>query len=188
MGSMETIQSVGEILAPLIMSTENVEKMRSFVEENAKLIFSDADSNATINLWPWVISGILFMLAIPVIISILSSLYVPFYSVYKAASSYDHGYGRSDYDEYDDGYGFDNKWDSEFRRRRRGPGKRPRKEADDDDYDYGSSSSSYNDWKNSDYYKSWDRQNRELEAGGEIGRNMVVGLAESVSNAVKMIN
>ena len=44
------------------MSTENVEKMRSFVEENAKLIFSDADSNVTINLWPWVISGILFML------------------------------------------------------------------------------------------------------------------------------
>ena len=54
---------------------------------------------------------------------------------------------------------------------------------DDDEDDY------YNDsWKNSDYYKSWDRQNRELEAGGEIGRNMVVGLAESVSNAVKMIN
>lgn len=64
--------------------------------------------------------------AIPVIISILSSVYVPFYSIYKAASSYDNGYGRSDYDDYDDGYGFDSKWDSEFRRRRRGPGKRPR--------------------------------------------------------------
>ena len=58
------------------------------------------------------------------------------------------------------------------------------KEADDDDYDY----SSYNDWKNSDYYKSWDRQNRELEAGGEIGRNLVAGLADTVSHAVQMIN
>ena len=44
------------------MSSENVEKMRGLVEDNAKLIFSDADSNVTINLWPWVISGILFML------------------------------------------------------------------------------------------------------------------------------
>ena len=44
------------------MSTETVEKMRGLVEENAKLIFSDADSNVTINLWPWVISGTLFML------------------------------------------------------------------------------------------------------------------------------
>ena len=125
--------------------------------------------------------------------------------MYKAANSYDPpGYGRSDYDDYDDGYGFDHKWDSEFRRRRRGPGKRPRvrlmamtmtdnslylwlqKEEDDDDYDY--SHSSYNDWKNSDYYKSWDRQNRELEEGGEVARNLVVGLADSFSNAVKMIN
>merc|ERR1712045_569971 len=187
MGSMEAILSVGELIAPLIMSTENVEKMRSFVEDNAKLIFSDADSNVTINLWPWVISGVLFMLAIPVIISILSSLYVPFYSIYKAANSYDNGYGRSDYDDYDDGYGYD-KWDSDsFRRRRRGPSKRPRKEADEDDYGY-NSSSSFNDWKNSGYYKSWDRQNRELEAGGEIGRNLVVGLADTVSNAVKMIH
>ena len=64
--------------------------------------------------------------AIPVIISLLSSLYVPFYSVYKAASAYDNGYGRSDYDDYDEGYGYD-KWDSDsFRRRRRGPSKRPR--------------------------------------------------------------
>ena len=44
------------------MSTESVEKMRALVEDNAKLIFSDADSNVTINLWPWVISGVLFML------------------------------------------------------------------------------------------------------------------------------
>merc|ERR1711997_1315745 len=109
MGSMEAVLSVGELLAPLIMSSENVEKMRGLVEDNAKLIFSDADSNVTINLWPWVISGILFMLAIPVIISILSSLFVPFCSVYKAANAYDNGYGRSDYDDYDDGY---DKWDS----------------------------------------------------------------------------
>ena len=44
------------------MSSDNVEKMRGLVEDNAKLIFTDADSNVTINLWPWVISGILFML------------------------------------------------------------------------------------------------------------------------------
>ena len=55
----------------------------------------------------------------------MSSVYVPFHTMYKAATSYDnhYGYGRSDYDE--DYESFD-KWDSEFRRRRRGPGKRPR--------------------------------------------------------------
>ena len=64
--------------------------------------------------------------AIPVLISVLSTIYVPFYSIYKAASSYDApGYGRSDYDDWDSDYGYD-KWDSEFKRRRRGPGKRPR--------------------------------------------------------------
>ena len=55
---------------------------------------------------------------------------------------------------------------------------------DDDEEDY-----YYNDnWKNSDYYKSWDRQNRELEDGAGVARNMVVSLADTVSNAVKMIN
>ena len=54
---------------------------------------------------------------------------------------------------------------------------------DDDEDDY------YNDsWKNSDYYKSWDRQNRELEDGTEVARNMAVSLADTVSNAVKMLN
>ena len=55
----------------------------------------------------------------------MSSVYVPFHSMYKAVSSYDnhYGYGRSDYDEDYESY---DKWDSEFRRRRRGPSKRPR--------------------------------------------------------------
>jgi len=179
---MDIVPRLLDLMSPM-MSSDNIEKVRGFVEENAKLIFTDSDSNVTINLWPWVITGFIFMLAIPVLISVLSTIYVPFYSIYKAASSYDApGYGRSDYDDWDSDYGYD-KWDSEFKRRRRGPGKRPRKDDDDDDFPY------YNDdWKNSDYYKSWDRQNRELEEGGEIARNMVVGLADSVSKAVKMIN
>jgi len=101
--------------------------------------------------------------------------------MYKAVSSYDnhYGYGRSDYDEDYESY---DKWDSEFRRRRRGPSKRPRKDDDEEDYYYN------DNWKNSDYYKSWDRQNRELEDGAGVARNMVVSLADTVSNAVKMIN
>ena len=61
--------------------------------------------------------------ALPVILSTISSLYVPFHSMYKIASESHHGYGRSDYEDEDyDGY---DRWDSEFRRRRR-PSKRPR--------------------------------------------------------------
>ena len=63
--------------------------------------------------------------ALPVIVSVLSSVYAPFHSMYKEATSYDshYGWGRSDYDEEYDSF---DKWDSEYRRRRRGPGKRPR--------------------------------------------------------------
>merc|ERR1719384_324853 len=66
------------------------------------------------------------MLALPILISVMSSVYVPFHSMYKAATSYDnhYGYGRSDYD---------------------------------DDYE------NFDSWENSDYYKSWDRENREEE-------------------------
>ena len=43
------------------------------------------------------------------------------------------------------------------------------------------------DWKTSDY-KYWAQQRRDLESGdqGLVG-NMMVGLADRVSNAVKMI-
>ena len=47
------------------------------------------------------------------------------------------------------------------------------------------------DWKNSDYYnyyQSLDKQNRELETGGNLLSNMVAGLTGGVSNAMKMIN
>ena len=46
------------------------------------------------------------------------------------------------------------------------------------------------DWKTSSGdYKYWNRQTRDLETGQDQGlvRNMVVGLADRVSNAVRMI-
>ena len=50
-----------DLMSPMV-SSDNIEKVRGFVEENAKLIFTDSDSNVTINLWPWVITGFIFML------------------------------------------------------------------------------------------------------------------------------
>ena len=65
----------------------------------------------------------MFCLGMPIILSVISALYVPFHSMYKIASESHHGYGRSDYEDEDyDGY---DRWDSEFRRRRR-PSKRLR--------------------------------------------------------------
>ena len=86
---------------------------------------ASSSSSVSIFVFQSLVLLISFLLAVlPIAISGLSTLYNPFYNVYKAASSYDHGYGRSDYEEYDD-EAYD-KWDSGFRRRRRGPGKRSR--------------------------------------------------------------
>ena len=87
------------------------------------------------------------------------------------------GYNRTDYDDYEEEYNLDNTY-SEFRKRRRGPAKRPRTT---DDYS--------EDWKNTDYYQYWDKQNRDLDSTEQNAMTgMVVGMADSVSNAVKLIN
>ena len=91
---------------------------------------------------------------------------------------------RTDYEDYEDDqeYNYDNSYNSysQFRKRRRGPGKRAR--LNDEEYlNYSE------DWRNTDNY--WDKQTRELQSGEQNPMtNMMVGLADSVSNAVKLIN
>ena len=44
------------------------------------------------------------------------------------------------------------------------------------------------DWKTSSEYKYWNKQRRDLESDHQnLVRNLVVGLADRVSNAVNMI-
>merc|ERR1719499_2005152 len=107
--------------------------------------------NTTINLWPVAIAGVLCLLVLPVLLPTLIHAYL------------------NVYDDYEEGYNLDNNY-SEFRKRRRGPGKRSRTT---DDYS--------EDWKNSDYYQYWDKQNRELDSATQNSMaGMVVGLADSV--------
>jgi len=164
-----------EKMRSLVTSPDLIQPMRGYVENTAKLLFTDQSAGVTINLWPWIIFGIILVVAGPLIVGILSNLYVPMYNIYKAASSY----GRSDYDEYydDDGYDrYDDRdryRDRDFRRRRK-QSKRPR----EDDY--------YNvDWKD-DYYRDWDRQSKQLP--DDFTKNMVVGFTDTIANAVKLIN
>ena len=113
----------------------------------------------------------------PVLPVLLPTLIHAYLNVYSLLGKTPSGYNRNDYDDYEEEYNLDNNY-SEFRKRRRGPGKRSRTT---DDYS--------EDWKNSDYYQYWDKQNRELDSATQNSMaGMVVGLADSVSNAVKLIN
>merc|ERR1712012_117991 len=167
-----------------------IDKMRSFVESTSKFFWTDQQANITVNLWPWIVTGFLILISIPLFVTFFSNVYLPlvkFYDSYSAQS----GYGRSDYDDYyDDGYdrfGSDRDRDRDFRKRRRGgrPGKSPRHEQEDDEYGYYK-----DDWKNNDYYKdykdSWDRQSKELPSS--VGVDMALDFSDSIANAVKMLN
>merc|ERR1712083_1115597 len=152
--------------------------MRSLVEENSKLFLQTASH--TINLWPAAIFTCLLLLVLPYLLPLIFNAYGQLY--YKS-DGYPHRSG--DYDDYEEEEYNDN-WRSEFRRRRRGPGKRTMKvvkEEEEEDYPHYYS----DDWKTSEY-KYWNKQTRELESDNQdLVRNMVVGLADRVSNAVNMI-
>ena len=135
---------------------------------------------------------------LPYLLPVLLNLYGSFY--YKADSHLPHRSGDyEDYEEY-----LDN-WRSALRKRRRGgPGlKRARvgpttghcetdplqtllqNEEEEEEEEYPLYYS--DDWKTSDY-KYWGNQRRGLESEDkDLVRNMVVGLADRVNNAVNMI-
>merc|ERR1712156_1299882 len=113
-----SLESLKPKLLELFEEVSSNEKMRSLVEDTSKLIYST--DNMTLNLWPWAISIGLLILALPLLIQLVSTLW--------SFSPYDHGYG---YQESRNDY---------YRRRRR-PVKAPREEEFDD---------AYNSWKRSD--------------------------------------
>merc|ERR1719356_2316990 len=129
-----SLESLKPKLLELFEEVSTNEKMRSLVEDTSKLIYST--DNMTLNLWPWAISIGLLILALPLLIQLVSTLW--------SFAPYDHGYGyqesRNDYGDY-------------YRRRRR-PVKAPREEEFDD---------AYNSWKRSD--KGDDLGARMLYAG-----------------------
>merc|ERR1712045_351839 len=168
-----------EAMRSLMDDDTIAEKMRSLVETTTKF-FQVPDASITINFWPIIIAVVLVIAAIPFAFNFL----VPFYSLYKAAYS---GYHRSsDYEEddyYDGGYDRygsdrDRDRDRDFRRRRRPL--RPRYK-EDEGY------SAYEDgWQHEDdYFRSWDRQSKQLpeaEAGDLTGAgSLVLGLGDSIA-------
>merc|ERR1712029_309841 len=148
--------------------------------------WTDTQANITVNLWPWIVTGFLVLISIPLFVTFFSNVYLPLVRFYDSYSQHS-GYGRSDYDDYGyDRLGSDRDRDRDFRRRRnRRPGKSPRHEQEDDEYSYYK-----DDWKNNDYYKdykdSWDRQSKELPSSS--GVDMALDFSSSIANAVKMLN
>ena len=63
--------STPEFLLLDLVSSDTMEKVRGFVEDSAKTMFSN--DSITINLWPWLVAGFFFMLGRSLSSSHLSS-------------------------------------------------------------------------------------------------------------------
>ena len=48
-----------ETVRALLDNDELMSRMRGFVEETAKLFWTDQGAGVTVNLWPWIIVGFL---------------------------------------------------------------------------------------------------------------------------------
>ena len=53
--------AVMETFRGLIENEDIIERMRSFVEDTSKLFYTDNGAGITINMWPWLISAVLFL-------------------------------------------------------------------------------------------------------------------------------
>lgn len=174
-----------------VMSTENLDTMRAVAEENSKLFLQTA--NHTINLWPAVIFISLLLVVLPYLLPLLLSAYGQLY--YKSDHGHHQPHRSGDYEDYgQEELEYNDNWRSQLLRRRRMRARARKVELDEEELE-GEEGEDYphyysDDWKTSSGdYKYWNRQTRDLETGQDQGlvRNMVVGLADRVSNAVRMI-
>ena len=53
--------AIMETFRGLIENEDIIERMRSFVEDTSKLFYTDNGAGITINMWPWLISAVLFL-------------------------------------------------------------------------------------------------------------------------------
>ena len=50
-----------ERMRALVSSPDLLQSMRGYMENTAKLLFTDQSAGVTINLWPWVIFGLILV-------------------------------------------------------------------------------------------------------------------------------
>ena len=50
-----------ERMRSLVSSPDLLQSMRGYMESTAKLLFTDQSAGVTINLWPWVIFGLILV-------------------------------------------------------------------------------------------------------------------------------
>ena len=54
-------EAIIETVRGLVENEDIIARMRSFVEDTSKLFYTDQSAGITINMWPWLIAAVLFL-------------------------------------------------------------------------------------------------------------------------------